>query len=253
MKKLLPILLLSVFISCKNDTAKPSEEKELTAQQLVDKAIAEACKNDCGKAVIEFTFRDKSYKSSRNNGSYKLERIQQDSVKGEIHDVVTNRGFYRFVNKEQKVLRDSIAKKVSDGVNSVHYFIQLPYGLNDPAVRKKIIGEATVKGEIYYELEVSFSEEGGGTDFEDRYVYWIHAKNFTVDYLAYSYKTNGGGIRFREAYNPREVNGIRFVDYNNLKPSTLTVPLENLDALFEKGELELVSKIETENIKVSYN
>jgi hypothetical protein len=48
----------------------------------------------------------------------------------------------------------------------------------------------------------------------------------------------------------RTVNGIRFADYNNYKPESLEVALINLDELFEKGALKLLSKIETESVGV---
>ena len=50
---------------------------------------------------------------------------------------------------------------------------------------KEEVGEDEVEGETYYEVKVTFREEGGGTDFEDEFLYWIHKENFTVDYLAY--------------------------------------------------------------------
>ena len=71
-----------------------------------------------------------------------------------------------------------------------------------------------------------------------------------MDYLAYSYETDGGGIRFRAAYNPREINGLRFQDYVNYKPQGLDVALKDLDYLYEQGSLIEVSKIELENVKV---
>ena len=115
---------------------------------------------------------------------------------------------------------------------------------------KKLIGEDEIKGKNYYEIEVTFSEEGGGTDFDDSFVYWINKETFTVDYLAYKYATNGGGVRFREAYNPRVVEGIRFVDYYNFKPDNKEVSLPELDQLFTDEKLVLLSKIETKNVKV---
>ena len=135
-------------------------------------------------------------------------------------------------------------------MNSVLYFAQLPYGLNAPAAKKALLGKATIKNKNYYEIGVRFSEDGGGTDFEDEFVYWINTETFTVDYLAYSYATDGGGIRFREAYNERFVEGIRFVDYNNYKPESLDVSLTELDGLFEQGALKLLSTIETEAVGV---
>jgi hypothetical protein len=41
------------------------------------------------------------------------------------------------------------------------------------------------------------------------------------------------------------------VDYNNFKPKENTVLLEKLDELFEQGELQLLSKIELENVSVN--
>ena len=52
------------------------------------------------------------------------------------------------------------------------------------------------------------------------------------------------GLRFREAFNERYVNGLRFVDYNNYKPKSLDIPLTQLDELFQNEQLTLLSKIE---------
>ncbi|MFK5982027.1 MAG: deoxyribose-phosphate aldolase [Flavobacteriaceae bacterium] len=249
MKYLLVFLVSISIFSCKEEVKEKMQSKNLTAQEIIDKAIETSCHGKCDDAVIEFTFRDTFYRSSRNGGFYKFERLRQDSI-DQIHDVVSNKGLTRFVNKEQVTVPDSIAKGISDGVNSVHYFAQLPYGLNAAAVNKKLIGEDEIKGKNYYEIEVTFSEEGGGTDFDDSFLYWINKETFTLDYLAYKYATNGGGARFREAYNTRVVEGIRFVDYNNYKPENKEIELSELDQLFTEEKLKLVSKIETENVKV---
>ncbi|MCF6308371.1 MAG: deoxyribose-phosphate aldolase [Flavobacteriaceae bacterium] len=250
MKYLLVLLVTFSVLSCKEETKDKLQTKKLTAQAIIDKAIETSCNGNCDNAVIEFTFRDKQYRSSRNNGNYKLERIKKDSL-NTIHDVVTNNELYRYINEELTNVPDTMVVKISDGVNSVHYFAQLPYGLNAEAVNKKLISEDEIKGIDYYEIEVAFSEEGGGTDFDDTFLYWINKETFTVDYLAYKYATNGGGVRFREAYNPRVVEGIRFVDYNNFKPDSKEVNLSDLDKLFAEGKLKLLSKIETENVKVT--
>ena len=243
MKKYIPLLALILLVSCKE------KETPHTAQSLIDNAIDVACNGNCDHATIDFTFRDRCYISKREGGSYQYERITSDSL-GVTHDILTNEGFKRFRNDTLLTVPDSMKTRYSNSVNSVHYFVQLPYLLNAPAVNKELLGEDTINGEPYYEVAVSFNEEGGGTDFEDNFVYWIHKENYTVDYLAYSYATDGGGIRFREAYNPRIVEGIRFTDYNNFKPASLDVELNTLDDLFEEGSLKLLSKIETESVGV---
>ena len=243
MKYLGLLVGLLLFVSCQE------KEPALTAQRIVDSAIATACSGNCGHATIDFTFRDRCYVSKRQDGAFQYERITSDSL-GVTHDILNNQGFQRFRNDTLLRVPDSMVTRYSNSVNSVHYFAQLPYGLNDPAVKKELLGEDTIKGVPYYEVAVSFAEEGGGTDFEDTFVYWIHKEAYTIDYLAYAYATDGGGIRFREAYNPRTVNGIRFVDYNNYKPASLDIALESLDDLFEEGSLKLLSKIETESVGV---
>ena len=242
--KYLPILVFLVLLSaCKEETP------ELTAQQIIDKSIASTCQGNCDHATIDFTFRDRCYVSKRMGGKYSLERITADTT-GVTHDILSNEGFVRYKNDSLVKVADSMVTRYSNSVNSVHYFAQLPYGLNAEAVNKELLGEAVIKGEPYYEIGVTFNEEGGGTDFEDEFVYWIHKEQFTVDYLAYSYAVDGGGIRFREAYNEREVEGIRFVDYNNYKPKSLDIALTTLDSLFQSNQLKLLSKIETESVGV---
>jgi hypothetical protein len=246
MKFFLLIGILIISYSCKQ------EEKKLTAQQIIDKTIENAGGAKYKAATIQFTFRDVKYSSQRENGNYQLTRTSNDSL-GETRDVLTNLGFERYANGTKLILPDSTATKYANSVNSVHYFVQLPHGLNDPAVNKELVGEAEIDGKQYYEVKITFAKEGGGTDHEDEYMYWIAKDGFTVDYLAYKFYTGKGGIRFRKAYNPRMVNGIRFVDYENYKLEPWeAVDLQNVDELFKTGKLELLSKIETKAISVSF-
>jgi len=219
------------------------------ADEIINKSIKVAGGERFEKATTLFTFRGKQYRSVRNNGDFQLGRvINVDNEK--IQDIVSNKGLSRTINNCPIVVADSLITRISDGVNSVHYFASLPYGLNAPAVNKELVGEITIKNTRYYKIKVTFDKEGGGTDYEDEFMYWVHKEKYTVDYIAYKYAVNGGGIRFREAYNPRIVNGIRFVDYNNYKETDLSTPLDKLDEVFEQGELKLLSKILLEDIYV---
>ena len=69
-------------------------------------------------------------------------------------------------------------------------------------------------------------------------------------YLAYSYKTDGGGIRFREATNPRRVGGILIQDYINYKPEDESIPVDSLKPMFIEGRLQKLSEIKLENVNV---
>jgi hypothetical protein len=243
MKYLLVILTITLFTQC-----QPKSDV-LSAQAIIDKAINTTCHGMCDTADVAFVFRDKEYRSKRNNGDFVFSRTMKDSINTTV-DALSNNGFTRRVQGAIVKVSDSLVGPISGGVNSVHYFAQLPYGLNAPAVIKELFGETHIKEKPYYVIGVTFKQEGGGVDFDDKFVYWIHKETFTVDYLAYSYSTNGGGIRFREAYNPRVLGGIRFVDYNNYKPEGLTTPLKALAPIFEANKLTLLSKIELENISV---
>lgn len=238
-KTVLLLLTLTVLYSCTTDPVS-----------IVDKAIEEAGANNLNGKEISFDFRDKHYRSVRENGRYLLERsFEQDSLN--IRDVLNNEGFSRFVNGTQEQVADSMVTRYSNSVNSVHYFAYLPYGLNDQAVNKEMMGEVNIKGKDYYKIKVWFDQQGGGTDFEDVFIYWIGKNDFKVDYLAYEYHTNEGGIRFREAYNRRTVNGIDFVDYRNYKPASKDIELSTIDSLFANDALELLSVIELKDVKVS--
>ena len=233
-----------LFSSCSE------EKKELTANEIIDKAIQNAGGNRYENAEIEFIFRKKEYKSKRQAGKFQLERVGLDSVGNRVRDILTNDGLQRQINDTTTKLQDSLILPVGNSINSVHYFVHLPYGLNAPAANKKLIGKDSIAGREYYEIKVQFAEEGGGTDHEDEYLYWIDTQNYEVDYLAYNFDVNGGGIRFRKAFNHRIIEGIRFVDYENYKYEELSTPLHKLDSLYEKRELDLLSLIETKDVKV---
>ncbi|MGB5943110.1 MAG: type II CAAX endopeptidase family protein [Leeuwenhoekiella sp.] len=225
-------------------------EKELTAQEIVDRAITEAGGNILKNANLDFKFRDRYYRSERENGKFVLERCTDPSC-AETRDQLTNDGFVRFDQNQPVELPDSLVSQYSESVNSVHYFAVLPYGLQAPAVNKELVGTGDVNGKSYYKIKVNFQQEGGGTDFQDEYMYWISTEDFSVDYLAYNYEVNEGGTRFRVAYNPRMINGVRVVDYKNYKPIEKFPPLENLDSLYEAGALNLLSTIDLESVEVT--
>ena len=258
------LLLIITLIACKNDpkpeTVEQEDEKSNKmpppkdggkGAEIMNMVIDSAGGHRYETATIEFKFRDAIYKSTRNCGMFELSRKRQDSTGQETLGTVTNLDFSYYVNEEEKILPDSTANNYKNSINSVHYFVQLPFGLNDPAVRKELIAEDSIQGKAYYEIQVNFAQENGGEDFEDTYMYWVNKDTYNVDYLAYSYHVNGGGMRFREAINPRTIEGIRFVDYKNFAPKNSTSPeLKDLDDLFENDELELFSTIENKDIKV---
>lgn len=220
-------------------------------QKVVDRAIEAHGGKQYREVQISFDFRDKHYIILKTADRFEYTREFKDST-GLVLDVLNNKGFTRTINGEEISLTDEWRKAYSNSVNSVAYFMFLPYGLNDPAVIKEWKGETEIDGQAYDVLKVSFLEEGGGEDFEDEFIYWFNRESGLMDYLAYSYHTDGGGVRFRKAINSRIVNGIRIQDYENYKPKDKEVPLDAMEELFKHNALELLSEIINENVQVKF-
>ena len=236
------ILITSVAIGC-------SEQQNNDADSIVSTVIETAGGAKYENAEIEFKFRGREYGAMFQNGRYEFVRLFKDST-NVVRDVLNNDGFSREINGQKTAVIDTMAVKYARSVNSVIYFALLPYNLGDDAVNKKYLEEVEMNGKKYHKLQITFDQEGGGEDFEDVFIYWVNQENNKVDYLAYSYNVDGGGIRFREAYNERIVDGIRFVDYINYKPEE-GVKVHDTGKEFMAGKLKELSKIELENIKVN--
>jgi Family of unknown function (DUF6503) len=247
MKYFIILLITLSFYNCKSDLS----EKSLSADEIVNKSIEVSGGAKFNHSNITFYFRDISYAAKRLKGKFSYARMFKEDTLS-ITDILSNKGFRRMIGREFVKVNDTMKVKYSASVNSVHYFSVLPFGLNDPAVKKSLKGEERINDADYYKIKVTFEEEGGGEDYEDVFVYWINKQTFKLGYLAYSYNEDDGvGMRFREAYNERYVNGLRFVDYNNYKAENSAVNLLDLAKAFEQNQLKFLSKIELKNIEVN--
>lgn len=236
-------LVISTLLSC---------EKKMNPQILIDEAIAKHGGEKFEGKKVEFDFRERHYSVTRIQGKSTYTREFNHDSLGLVRDILVNSSdFSRYVNDTLVDLSEEWQGRYGSSVNSVLYFFQLPYGLNDPAVNKKYIGNQIINGKVYYKVMVTFDQEGGGEDFQDIFVYWINADEKTIDYLGYSYATDGGGTRFRQAINRRTIDGMIFQDYVNFKAPKKDVPIEKHDEYFENGLLKELSIISNENIKIS--
>lgn len=244
MGRILFILLITSVFGCAG-----KKESFPDPQIIVDKSIEASGGDRYRTSEISFTFREREYRRYQKAGKRVLLRLTETDT-ARIEDLLSGSSFERRIDGNIQSLPDSTRLSFAESVNSVHYFAYLPNGLNDAAVNKTYLGLEKLGGADYHKIQVTFDQEGGGTDFEDVFVYWFNAQTFHPDYLAYEYHTNGGGKRFRVAFNERKVGGIRFVDYRNYKYSG-TLPVSELDSLFLRDELEFLSLIELEKITVT--
>ncbi|MCL5130387.1 DUF6503 family protein [Algibacter sp. L4_22] len=256
--KYILVLACSItFLAC-NDKKKEivtSSLQEETAPQVKPASKAEVILNQAieahggdlyNSANYSFAFRDNTYHFKNDNQNYEYTKISKKDNNITI-DVLKNGKLYRTVNGDTVSLNEKQIKGATGGINSVIYFATLPHKLNDASVNKTYIGDITIKGKNYAVLGITFNQEGGGEDFDDQYRYWINTETKKIDYLAYNYSVNNGGVRFRAAYNKRVLDGITFQDYTNYEAEVGT-PLDQLPELFEAGKLKELSKIKTEDI-----
>jgi hypothetical protein len=222
----------------------------ITPQAVVDSAIQTHGGDKYAHSTIEFDFRDRHYLIQTDVGKFRYERILRDST-STTRDILTNEGLVREINNVRQALPDSMIRKYTGSINSVVYFAQLPFRLNDPAVNKKLLGTTTLDGKPYYKIEVTFGENGGGDGFRDVFHFWIHQTDFTLDYFAYYYEENKEWeSRFRKVLRRQVVNGIMLQDYINYKTAQRKVPFDSLESLYVSGKLVELSRIILDNAVV---
>jgi len=243
-------LLLSAFVmACSSPQKTEKAEPKSKVQEIVDEAIAFHGMEGLNNAEFSLTFRNIDYTYKNNNGMFEYTRTQTDSIGQTVFDVMNNDGLVRLTDGDTTEITEEKRAAYTRSVNSVIYFFRLPFGLNDDAVNKAYVGEREMKGKTYYEVKVTFAQEGGGEDFDDVFLYWFDKEDYSMDYLAYLYHTDEGGMRFREAINSRRVNGVMIQDYINLKPEDERMDIMNIAELYNAGELQVLSEIINEDVK----
>lgn len=223
------------------------------AQKAIDKkakAIIQRCVETHGgknyqNFDVSFDFRKYKIRIKNDKSLFSYERTTQDSMNNTVRDVLSNTGFVREINGKKQTLSAKDEDKYKEGINSVAYFVLLPYKLMDASVNLSHVGAIDLDNQKYDKIKVWFDAEGGGKDHQDVFCYWINQKTHTLDYLAYA----NGGPRFRKATKRETVKGIVFQDYENYEILDKTIPTSDYDKAFKEGKAKLLSKIEQTNYK----
>ena len=232
-------IFLFLLLGCQNS-------KNLSVETFIEASIEAHGMSEFNKKSIEFQFRN--YRYSQTQDKQGLIYTRRKNTTPEVLDLLHSKnGFQRTLANEKVVLADSIALVYSESVNSVLYFFRLPFSLKDTGAIKTLIEIEQIKGKLYQKIGVHFISENGGVDYQDTFRYWFDEEIKTLDYLAYEYLTDAGGIRFRVAINRRTIEGVVFQDYENYKAPKNTC-LDDLPKMYEEGKLELLSLIANDSI-----
>ena len=247
-------LLACVFLlalgTCAPATSDASEPA-VTAEAIIERSVIHHGMERFDSVLIELTFRDHDYAFINDHGRFAYMRMGTDSLGAEVHDLLTNQGLERIYNGDSKALSPKDSAAYASSVNSVRYFFMLPYSLLDPAVNAELLDSVSIEGVAYDCVRITFDQEGGGTDFDDVYHYFFRRDSGALDYLAYTFEVDGGGLRFRKAVNQRRVDGVLVQDYLNFGVDGPDRGIDSVAARYTSGELPQLSVIENTEVQIS--
>ncbi|MFT7299245.1 MAG: hypothetical protein ACI9WO_002069 [Sphingobacteriales bacterium] len=257
-KSLLIIVGVIVLSSCdspQKEEQKTTELNEVTPARVLSKAdsIIQKSIRFHGQTKIDgldlsFTFRGTEYDALIDSTDFVYTRSFTNAEDQTVVDQLNNEGFIRWIDGEVQELEAKYVDAYSASVNGVMYFTLLPWKLNDPAVISTYSGLDTLGDQFYHRIKVTFSENGGGEDFEDEFMYWFKVKSGEMDFLAYSYKEKEVGMRFRAAKGKIRLGDVLFQQYDNYKIDPKKYALEDLLKAFSNKKLTLLSEIINEDI-----
>ncbi len=209
------------------------------AKDIIAESIAAHGGKNYEDIDVRFIFRKDTLSITLKGGTYLYTRTYADSTGNHFADTLSNTGFIHTKNGGLLILNADSTASLTEKLNSIVYFVLLPYRLQDASVQPRFAGTTNILGAEHKKIEVRFIKQHGGKDYTDTYCYWINNKTHLVDYLSYS----NGGTRFRKAVNRKTVQGILFQDYENYVFADSTLPPIQADTLFAKGKASLLSNI----------
>ncbi len=242
--KIIPILTLIIFSFHFSFAQK---ERDAKAEKIIADCIQAHGGKNYTKLDISFDFRQFRFRIKNDKKGYLYERTYKDSTGNMLHDILENGVFLHEINNVTTKLNEKMESRYREGLNSVAYFMLLPYKLRDKAVNAKYLEDAEIDGKKYHKIKVWFDAEGGGKDHEDIYCFWINQDSHLMDYLAYA----NGGPRFRKVTNRELVSSTIFQNYENYQILDKEIPTHQYDNAYKEGKYKLLSKIEQSNYRIN--
>ena len=123
--RLLLVLVPFLLAACAQGDVEEAIDANVTpasapvnqAQAIVDQAIAAHGSDVLRHAVVEFDFRDKHFKITRNGGLFTYERTYSDST-GAVREVLNNDGIYREIDGARVALSEQETNRLATPLNS---------------------------------------------------------------------------------------------------------------------------------------
>lgn len=216
------------------------------AKSIISKSIKKHGGALYSNASYSFDFRGKEYSFNHDKNGHSYSLFWKDQDNKAIKISLQNEQLLKTINNELVQLNPDEIASYREQINSVLFFVLLPFKLEDQNATSAYLGDTKIKGEDYEIVEVNFSEDSD-TGNKTTYFFWFHKEKNTMDYLAYKYKGNNGlAVRFRSFYNRRNINGIVFQDYNNYTCDPNS-SLKEIAELYEDDKLTYVSNVEITN------
>ena len=149
-------LLLIVFCAipfC--SIAQKTTDKK--AKAIIQQCVAVHGGKNYQNVNVSFDFRRYAFKIKSNGSMFEYERTTKDSLNNMVRDVLNNAGFARDINGQKQTLTAKEEDKYREGVNSVAYFVLLPYKLLDASVNLSHIGTIKIDNQAYDKIKVWFA------------------------------------------------------------------------------------------------
>ncbi|MEM7479929.1 MAG: DUF6503 family protein [Acidobacteriota bacterium] len=171
---------------------------------------------------------------------------------GEVGEVerrveATNDSVTLWEDGEEVPIAADDEQRYRDWVSARVYFAFLPKRLEDSSVNLRDLGLVDWQGRSLHKVEATF-DTGSSTAAADTYIYWFDPETARVEQFAYSFGSKGG-LRFRPAFNYRQVEGVTFFDQKNYGVENPQITTGDIDPEIADG-MELVSTVTLKNISV---
>lgn len=238
----LPALAAPSFFS-------PASAQEPDARAVLRTAMERHGSRVLDNAVVEYRLFGVDFRIVHEGGCFRYEHIHDDGRR-EVFDnegiTIEEGGRLRAPSAQERV-------QVTMNLNGGRYMTLLPHRLDDPQVRARYLESMEIDGEAYHEIAVTFEGDTGlGSD--NRFVFWVHRDEGTIDYRAVDFFLPGRGRRtqnFSVAVNPRRVTGVLFTDWIQYGSSPeLGRRIEDYPEAWSDGALEETGRFEPRGLRV---